>query len=293
MQVQSQGQASEEQGALYLVPTPIGNLEDMTFRAVRILQEVSVIYAEDTRQTRKLCNAYEIATRLDSFHEHNKLQKLPSIMEQLSQGSTVALVSDAGTPLVSDPGIELVRACIEKRVPVVPLPGANAAITSYIASGLGSGSYYFYGFLPRKQKAFETEIEHLSMITVPLVFYEAPHRLKQTLKQMVKSWPERQAVLAKELTKRYETYVRGTLSELLGWAESQEEVKGEYCLIVDGISEEEKEEAEGEKWWDSLTYKAHVESYIAEGRSPKEAMREAAKDRDVPKRDMYQAYHNL
>ncbi|RSL29582.1 16S rRNA (cytidine(1402)-2'-O)-methyltransferase [Salibacterium salarium] len=281
---------TEDNVVLYLVPTPIGNLEDMTFRAVRILQEVDVIFAEDTRQTRKLCSHFEISTFLDSYHEHNKDKKGDKILSLLTEGKKIALVSDAGTPLVSDPGKEVVDKVLQEGIAVISLPGANAAVTALTASGLGGGPFYFYGFLPRKKKDREVEIRDLSYVKAPLVFYESPHRLTEMVNHLEEWWKDRQIVLAREITKKFEELVRGTVAELKEYLE-QESIKGECCLIVEGAALDEKRPEEN--WWVDIDMVTHVHRYMEQNLSSKEAIKETAKERGLSKRDVYAAYHNL
>ncbi|MGY4691900.1 16S rRNA (cytidine(1402)-2'-O)-methyltransferase [Salibacterium sp. K-3] len=275
--------------ALYLVPTPIGNLEDMTYRAVRMLQEADRIFAEDTRQTRKLCHYFEISTPLDSYHEHNKEGKGEKILALLEEGGTAALVSDAGTPLVSDPGRELVRQAVEKDIAVISLPGANAAVTALTASGLGGGAFYFYGFLPRKKKDRRDKLEKLASVDVPIIFYESPHRLKEMVSHLEECWGSREAVLAREMTKQYEEILRGSLPELAEYLRLHA-VKGECCVIVDGADEVD---VFRNTWWETMDPAAHVQAYMEQGMTAKEAIKAAAKDRGLPKQDVYAAYHRL
>ncbi|HJV30560.1 MAG TPA: 16S rRNA (cytidine(1402)-2'-O)-methyltransferase, partial [Bacillales bacterium] len=222
----------EHKGILYLVPTPIGNLEDISFRAIRILKEADFIAAEDTRNTKKLCNHFEITTPLVSYHEHNKEKSGEKLIEKLKDGQKIALVSDAGMPTISDPGFELVAAALQENLTVVPLPGANAALTSLIASGLSSQPFYFYGFLNRQKKEKKKELESLKNQTATIIFYESPHRLKETLTLMLEILGNRRIALCRELTKRYEEFIRGSLTEVIEWA-NQDEVRGEFCLIME------------------------------------------------------------
>lgn len=276
------------EGILYLIPTPIGNLEDMTFRAIRLMKEADVIAAEDTRNTKKLCHYFEIDTPLVSYHEHNKELSGRQIVDRLMKGEKVALVSDAGTPCISDPGFEMVKAAIEKGIPVIPLPGANAAITALIASGLPPQPFYFFGFLPRGKKERKKALECLKFQQGAILIYEAPHRLKETLQHMLDIWGNRKIVLSRELTKKYEEFLRGTIQEALDWTKT-EEIRGEFCLVVEGSGEEKEEEP---SWWAPLTIKDHVNQYISDkGIQAKEAIKLVAKDRKVPKREIYQAYH--
>ncbi|WP_040206607.1 16S rRNA (cytidine(1402)-2'-O)-methyltransferase [Neobacillus jeddahensis] len=279
----------EHKGILYLVPTPIGNLEDMSYRAIRILKEADLIAAEDTRNTKKLCNYFEIETSIVSYHEHNKEASGEKLIEKVKQGLKVALVSDAGMPAISDPGYELVLAAIDEQVAVVPLPGANAALTSLIASGLSCQPFYFYGFLHRNKKDKRVELAGLKNQTATLIFYESPHRLKETLAIMLDVLGNRNIALCRELTKKYEEFIRGTLEEAIAWAH-QDEIRGEFCLIVDGTDQQEEDEALS--WWQHLSLEEHVNHYISVKDIPsKEAIKQAAKDRGITKREVYQAYH--
>ncbi|WP_027410117.1 16S rRNA (cytidine(1402)-2'-O)-methyltransferase [Anoxybacteroides tepidamans] len=278
-------------GILYIVPTPIGNLEDMTFRALRILKEVDFIAAEDTRQTKKLLRHFEIATPVISYHEHNKYTAGPKIVEWLQQGKNVALVSDAGMPAISDPGYELVVMVIKEHYTVVPLPGANAAVTALVASGLPTDHFYFFGFLDRGKKERKKQLEALRHIRDTLIFYEAPHRLEDTLLAMHEVLGERNIALCRELTKRFEEFVRGTISEVINWVKC-EEIRGEFCIIVEGAKESEEDENTMDKWWQSLSVVEHVDYYINEKKwSSKEAVKQTAKDRNMSKREIYQQYH--
>lgn len=281
---------SHEEGALYLVPTPIGNLEDMTFRAIRMMKEADVIAAEDTRTTKKLCNYFEISTPVTSYHEHNKEMSGKQLLERIKQGEKVALVSDAGMPSISDPGYELTAAVISEGLTVIPLPGANAALTALIASGLAPQPFYFYGFLSRSKKEKKAQLEDLNKIQVTFILYESPHRLKDTLALMAEIiGTDRRIVLCRELTKKFEEFLRGTIEEALAWSK-EEEIIGEFCLIVEG--NEEAEEVEVAAWWSSYSIEEHVEYYINEKQlSSKEAIKQTAVDRNIGKREVYQAYH--
>ena len=275
--------------ALYLVPTPIGNLEDMSFRAIRILKECDVIAAEDTRNTKKLCNYFEIDTPVISYHEHNKHNSGKQVIERLQNGQTVALVSDAGMPTISDPGYELVQEALKERISVIPLPGANAALTALIASGLAPQPFYFYGFLERSAKSKKKELEKLKYITSTFVLYESPHRLKETLQLMLRIIGNRKIVLCRELTKKFEEFIRGDIEGALQWIGSNE-VRGEFCLIVEGGNEEILPNET--PWWEELSIIDHVNYYMNEqGLKNKEAIKQTAKDRNVNKREIYQIYH--
>jgi 16S rRNA (cytidine1402-2'-O)-methyltransferase len=279
-----------DKGILYLVPTPIGNLEDMSVRAIRILKEADWIAAEDTRNTKKLCNYFEIETPLISYHEHNKQASGHKIIEKLKAGAKIALVSDAGMPTISDPGHELVVTATDNRLTVVPLPGANAALTALIASGLSTQPFYFYGFLERQKKTKRKELEQLASIASTFILYESPHRLKESLGLMEEVLGDRKIVLCRELTKKFEEFVRGTVSEVRQWA-LNEEIRGEFCIIIEG-AKESLELEEVDSWWQPLTIKEHVEHYISiKELTSKEAIKLTAKDRGLHKRDVYQAYH--
>lgn len=280
-------------GTLYLVPTPIGNLEDMTFRAIRTLNEVDLIASEDTRNTQKLLNHFEIKTSQISFHEHNSQERIGQLIERLENGSDIAQVSDAGMPSISDPGHDLVVACIESGITVVPLPGANAALTALIASGLSPQPFYFYGFLPRKKKDQIKALEELNQRPETFILYESPHRLKEVLKNMGTVLGDtRKIVLCRELTKRYEEFIRGTLSEVLEWAQTSE-IRGEFCLIVEGNSEGSLFPEEDTSW-NTLTIQEHVQLMMEEHNlRSKEAIKEVAKVRELKKQEVYAAYHEI
>ncbi len=289
MNSQKSYEGIEDKGVLYLIPTPIGNLEDMTFRAIRLLKEVDYIAAEDTRHTKKLCNHFEIGTPIVSYHDHNKETKTEKLIQDLEKGLKIGLVSDAGMPCVSDPGYELVREAANKGCTVIPLPGANAALTALIASGLPTYQFYFYGFLNRNKKHKKEELQLLSMKKETMIFYEAPHRLKETLKLMVEAFGNREIVLCRELTKRYEEFLRGNIEEAITWA-NETELRGEFCFIVSGTTEEIVEETEA--WWTELTIIEHVDYYVNDQQfSNKDAIKQVAKDRNQSKREIYSEYH--
>ena len=281
----------QESGTLYLVPTPIGNLEDMTFRAVNILKDVDLIASEDTRNTQKLLNHFEVETKQTSFHEHNSSERTPQLIDKLQNGTSIAQVSDAGMPSISDPGVDLVKAAVEAGIPVVPLPGPNAALTALIASGLTPQPFYFLGFLPRKKKELTAELEELNKRKETLVFYESPHRVKQVVEEMQNVFGSgRKLVLAREVTKRFEEFIRGTAEEVLEWL-TQENIRGEFVLIAEGNAQAENLE---EKIWENWTLKEHVDFVMAnQSLSSKKAIKEVAVLRDLPKRDVYAAYHEL
>jgi 16S rRNA (cytidine1402-2'-O)-methyltransferase len=278
----------EQKGILYLVPTPIGNLEDMSFRAVKVLKEADLIAAEDTRNTKKLLHYFEIDTPVVSYHEHNKLTSGEKLIHKLKDGLKVALVSDAGMPAISDPGYELVMQAIQEKLAVVPLPGANAAMTALIASGLSCQPFYFYGFLNRNKKEKRQELESLKHQTATLIFYESPHRLKETLVLMLEILGDRKMALCREITKKFEEFIRGRLQEILEWANT-DEIRGEFCLIVEGSDRENVEEA---NWWRDLSIEEHVNHYISsQNMTTKDAIKQTAKDRGMNRREVYQAFH--
>ncbi|MCA1066509.1 16S rRNA (cytidine(1402)-2'-O)-methyltransferase [Rossellomorea sp. AcN35-11] len=278
-----------DKGSLYLVPTPIGNLEDMTFRGIRMMKEATVIAAEDTRNTKKLCNYFEIDTPIISYHEHNKETSGPKLIERMERGELVALVSDAGMPSISDPGYELVKEAIHHEIAVIPLPGANAALTALIASGLAPQPFYFYGFLNRGKKGKRAELESLKMLEDTFILYESPHRLKDTLKELHGSLGNRQVVICRELTKKFEEFIRGSLEEVMEWA-NEGEVRGEFCLLIEGAGPLENQEED--EWWSCYSLQDHVKHYINEkNMSSKDAIKQVSKERSLPKREVYQAYH--
>lgn len=289
--MKSQKSSQHEQGScLYLVATPIGNLEDMTVRALRILKEVDVIAAEDTRNTKKLCNYFDIQTPLVSYHEHNLEQGGEKLLGFLREGKTVALVSDAGLPCISDPGADIVVKAIEEDFAVVPVPGANAALTALIASGIAPQPFYFFGFLNRHKKERRQQLEKLARREETIIFYEAPHRLKETLKDLELVLGNRKIVLARELTKKFEEFLRGTITEAVQWV-NENEIRGEFCVILEGNINGELEE-EQEAYWTSLSLVEHVDYLIEEKQmNSKEAIKEVAKLRGIAKRDVYQQYH--
>lgn len=288
--MKSQKSSQHETGAcLYLVATPIGNLEDITMRALRILKEVDVIAAEDTRNTKKLCNYFEITTPLVSYHEHNLEAGGEKLLHYLREGKSVALVSDAGLPCISDPGADIVVKAIDENFAVVPIPGANAALTALIASGLVPQPFYFFGFLNRNKKERRTQLEKLAKREETMVFYEAPHRLKETLKDIELVLGNRRITLARELTKKFEEFLRGTIEEAIEWT-SNNDIRGEFCIVLEGNAEGSAEEEIS--YWVNMTLEEHVDYIIEEkSMSSKEAIKEVAKIREIPKRDVYQAYH--
>jgi 16S rRNA (cytidine1402-2'-O)-methyltransferase len=281
-----------EKGILYIVGTPIGNLADISERARHVLAEADVIAAEDTRHTRKLLNHLDISTPSVSYHEHNRLSRTAELAERLEKGERIVLVSDAGMPGISDPGEDLIREAVQREIPVIPIPGPNAALSALVGSGLPPQPFAFIGFLPRQQKARVRELEKWRLTPATLIFYEAPHRVLAMLKDVESTLGDRQAAVARELTKKHEEWLRGKVSECRRWLE-EHRPRGEFTIVVSGASEEEIREQKTEEsdWWESLSLKEHVEHYIERGHRKKEAIQQAAKDRDVPKREVYNAYH--
>ena len=277
-------------GALYLVPTPIGNLNDMTPRAVETLKQADYIAAEDTRNTQKLLNHFDIHTKQISFHKFNTQERIPELIAMLKDGKSIAQVSDAGMPSISDPGHELVEACATEGIRVIALPGPSASLTALIASGLVPQPFLFYGFLPRKKTEQVAVLEKLNSQTVTMIFYEAPHRLNKTLKNLMAVFgEERKIVLCRELTKRYEEYLRGTLADAVEWS-GQEEVRGEFVLIVEGNAH--PEETQAEKVSGSL--KDQVQQLIDDHQmKPNAAIKQVAKNNHLKKQDVYNEYHGL
>ncbi len=266
---------------LYVVATPIGNLEDMTFRAVKILQTVDVIAAEDTRHTGRLLQHFQIKTPQVSYHEHNRSSRIPELLEELSNGKAIALVTDAGVPGISDPGYELVKVCIEAGIPVVPIPGANAAITALSAAGLPTDRFVFEGFLSAKGQQRRSHLESLETESRTLIFYESPHRLRETLQDFAEIFgTSRQIVLARELTKLYEEFWRGTIEEAIAHY-SQREPQGEYTLLVAGTPPTQPQLSEEE-------LKAELLAIMSQGISRSQASRQLAKVTSLPRRQLYQ-----
>lgn len=273
-------------GTLYLCATPIGNLEDITLRVLRILEEVDVIAAEDTRQTIKLLNHFEIKTPLVSYHEHNKYQKTPILVKELLEGKNIALVTDAGTPAISDPGAELALAAYEAGVEVTSLPGASAVITALTLSGLDTRRFAFEGFLPQEKKERSRVLERLRNTTYTTVFYEAPHRLLKTLEAVQEVIPaDRKIAVCRELTKKHETIMQCTLAEAFQYFQ-ENEPKGEFVFALEGANPEELEKEEQKKW-EEISLEEHMELYTSQGMERKEAMKAVAKDRGMTKNQVY------
>ena len=271
-------------GTLYLCATPIGNLEDMTFRAVRILKEVDVVAAEDTRHTRKLLTHFDIHTPLVSYHEHNNLGRGPELIERLLAGENIACVSDAGMPGISDPGSHLAMLAIEAGISVTPIPGANAGLSALIASGLDTTEFHFIGFLSKQKKNRLETLARIKPIQGTLIFYESPHRLKDTLGELYDVLGDRNIVAARELTKKFEEFCRGTIQELIAYYK-EEAPRGEFTLIVDGAGEEE---AKAEEEVIDMTVEQELSLLMENGTEKKEAIRQVARRRNMPKREVYQ-----
>ena len=275
-------------GRLYLCATPIGNLEDMTFRVIRTLKEVDLIAAEDTRNSIKLLNHFEIRTPMTSYHEYNKIEKGHRLVEKLLEGRNIALITDAGTPGISDPGEELVRMCYEAGVEVTSLPGAAACITALTLSGLPTRRFAFEAFLPTDKKERQAVLEELREETRTMIVYEAPHRLVRTLKELGEVLGDaRQLTVCRELTKKHETTLAATFAEAVSYYE-QNEPKGECVLVIAGKSREEIRREEQDKW-EEMSIPEHMEHYLKQGIEKKEAMKRVAKDRGIGKRDVYKA----
>ena len=274
------------QGTLYLCATPIGNLEDITFRVLRILKEVDVIAAEDTRNSIKLLNHFEIHTPMTSYHEYNKFDKGRELVEQLRAGKNIALITDAGMPGISDPGEELVKMCAEAGITVTVLPGACACVTALTLSGLGTRRFAFEAFLPSDKKERQNVLEELKSETRTMIIYEAPHRLLKTLGELRDTLGNRRISVCRELTKKHETAFRTTIADLIAHYENEKPL-GECVLVIEGKSRQElKEEAVAS--WEEISIEEHMEIYEKQGISRKDAMKQVAKDRGVSKREIYQ-----
>ena len=273
-------------GKLYLCATPIGNLEDMTYRVVRTLQEVDLIAAEDTRNSIKLLNHFEIKTPMTSYHEYNKIEKGRKLIEKIQDGLNVALITDAGTPGISDPGEELVKMCYEAGIEVTSLPGAAACITALTLSGLSTRRFSFEAFLPSDKKEKQAVLKELEDETRTIIMYEAPHRLLKTLQELFDNLGNRRITVCRELTKKHETAFVTTLEDAIQYYEINEP-KGECVLVMEGKSREELRKEEVSKW-EEMTIENHMEYYLSQGIDKKEAMKLVAKDRGISKREVYQ-----
>ena len=274
-------------GTLYLCATPIGNLEDMTFRCVRILKEVDLIAAEDTRNSIKLLNHFDIHTPMTSYHEYNKIAKAHTLIEHLENGEDIALITDAGTPGISDPGEELVAMCQEAGITVTAVPGAAACITALTISGLSTRRFAFEAFLPTDKKERQAVLNELTEETRTMIIYEAPHRLVRTLEFLLATLGDRRIRICRELTKKHEIVFATTISAAVEYYKEQEP-KGECVLVIEGKSRQEQIEEERQKW-EEMSIQEHMDYYMDQGIQKKEAMKMVAKDRGVGKRDIYQA----
>ena len=272
-------------GTLYLVATPIGNLEDITFRAIRILKEVDLIAAEDTRQTLKLLNHYEINKPLISYHRHNEEVKQEVLIQKLKEGQNIALVSDAGTPVISDPGEVIVKEALKEDIKVIPIPGACALINALIASGLDTKEFSFYGFLSLNKKLRKEKLQEIKKENKTIILYEAPHKLTSTLKDLSEILDDRKIVVARELTKIHEEFLRGTASEIL---ENYPEPKGEHIILIEG--NKIKEETEEQKNIKEMTIEEHYKYYEKQGFTKNEIIKKIAKDKGVSKNEIYQLF---
>ena len=278
-------------GKLYLVPTPIGNLKDITLRALEVLQEVDIVAAEDTRQSLKLLNHFNIKKTLISYHQHNEQGKSENIIERIKEGKNIAIISDAGTPGISDPGSVLVLKCIEQNIEFQVLPGATAITTALVYSGLDTTKFIFRGFLPRENKERKPIIDDLINRTETLILYESPHRLLNTLEFLYENVGNRKISMCRELTKLYEEIIRLNLNEAIEYYR-RNSPRGEYVLVIEGKSKEAVDKEEKAKW-DKLTIEEHIQKYMEEGINKKDAMKKVAKDRDMSKSEIYKHSLNI
>ena len=275
---------NQKKGNLYIIATPIGNLEDITLRAIRILKEVDLIAAEDTRHTLKLLNHLEISKPLISYHRHNEEIRTEELIKELKTGKNIGLVSDAGTPGISDPGEEIIKKCIEESIKVVPIPGACAMINALITSGISTKEFIFLGFLPLNKKSRKEKLEEIKNANKTIILYEAPHKLKNTLNDLSDILQSREVVLARELTKIHEEYIRGTVKELM---EKTDNLKGEMILIIEKNNKDNEEELNS---LNNLTLEEHYNFYEKRGLNKKEIIKKIAKDRNVSKNEIYQYF---
>ena len=275
---------NQKKGNLYIIATPIGNLEDITLRAIRSLKEVDLIAAEDTRHTLKLLNHLEISKPLISYHRHNEEIRTEELIKELKTGKNIGLVSDAGTPGICDPGEEIIKKCIEESIKVVPIPGACAMINALITSGISTKEFIFLGFLPLNKKSRKEKLEEIKNANKTIILYEAPHKLKNTLNDLSDILQSREVVLARELTKIHEEYIRGTVKELM---EKTDNLKGEMILIIE---KNNKDNEEALNSLNNLTLKEHYNFYEKRGLNKKEIIKKIAKDRNVSKNEIYQYF---
>ena len=275
---------NQKKGNLYIIATPIGNLEDITLRAIRILKEVDLIAAEDTRHTLKLLNHLEISKPLISYHRHNEEIRTEELIKELKTGKNIGLVSDAGTPGICDPGEEIIKKCIEESIKIVPIPGACAMINALITSGISTKEFIFLGFLPLNKKSRKEKLEEIKNANKTIILYEAPHKLKSTLNDLSLILEDRSVVLARELTKIHEEYIRGTVKELM---EKTDNLKGEMILIIEKNNKDNKEELNS---LNNLTLEEHYNFYEKNRLNKKEIIKKIAKDRNVSKNEIYQYF---
>ncbi|MFD1434866.1 16S rRNA (cytidine(1402)-2'-O)-methyltransferase [Kroppenstedtia eburnea] len=281
-----------EGGVLYVVGTPIGNLGDLSERAKQVLAEVDLIACEDTRHTRKLLSHLGISKAMISYHEHNRLARLSLLLGRLQEGKSIALVSDAGMPGISDPGEELIHEAVQAGMPVIPVPGPNAALSALVASGLPPQPFLFIGFLPRNSKERMAELDKWKETPATLVFYEAPHRIRPMLKDVMEVLGDRKVALARELTKKHEEWMRDSLSACLRLLE-EEKPRGEWTVVMEGAPADGNRAENGRDvtWWQALTVREHVDWHIRRGKTKKEAIQATAAERSLPKREVYNEYH--
>jgi len=275
-------------GKLYLVATPIGNLNDITFRAITILKEVDVIAAEDTRHTLKLLNHYNITKPLISYHRHNEEVKKDLLIDKLLNGENIAIVTDAGTPGICDPGEEIIKEAINKKIDIIPIPGAVAFVNALICSGINTREFAFYGFLPINKKLRNNKLEEISKENKTVIIYEAPHKLKNTMEDILKNIGNIPCILAKEITKIHEEFIRGDINIILEKLKNEEEIKGEYVIILD-LNKNIKEE---ENKFQEMTLEEHFKYYEEQGLGKKEIIKKIAKDRNTNKNEIYQYFLN-
>lgn len=283
-------QNTSETGTLYLCATPIGNLEDMTFRVIKTLKEVDLIAAEDTRNTIKLLNHFEIKTAMTSYHEYNKIDKAKYLVEKMLNGTNIALVTDAGTPGISDPGEEIVKQAYQAGITVTSLPGACACITALTLSGLSTRRFSFEAFLPTDKKERKFILDSLKTETRTTIIYEAPHHLKSTLAELYSYIGNRKITLCRELTKLHETVQQMTLESAMEYYNTTAP-KGEYVMVIEGISHRQLEEQSIQEW-EKITIQEHMDIYLTQGMDKKSAMKQVAADRGIPKREVYNSLLN-
>lgn len=273
---------NRDYGVLYIIATPIGNLEDITLRAIRILKEVDLIATEDTRHSLKLLNHFEISKPLISYHRHNEDIKTELLIRELKSGKNIALISDAGTPGISDPGVQVIKNCIKENIKIVPIPGACALINGLVGSGLDTKEFTFLGFLPLNKKNRKEKLEEIKNTNKTLILYEAPHKISSTIKELSEILGDRQLVMARELTKVHEEFVRGTVNEL---SELVEDIKGEIVLIIDKC-----EKVDSSTKFNEMSLKEHYALYESQGFSKKDIIKRIAKDRKVNKNEIYKEF---